>query len=74
MYQLIMSPCPQSCISIPEAPAVECAAPTAEAKQSDLETAEDPAISRLRPIQDGLDLWGIHRSSGDTVSGAPAPG
>jgi hypothetical protein len=46
----------------------------AEAKQSDLETAEDGAISRLRPIQDGLELWGIHRSSGDTGSGGPAPG
>jgi hypothetical protein len=29
--------------------------PVAEAKQSDLEIAEDAAISRLRPIQDGPD-------------------
>jgi hypothetical protein len=43
----------------------------AEAKQSDAETAEDAAISKLRPIQDGLDFLGIHRSSGDTGSGAP---
>jgi hypothetical protein len=45
----------------------------AEAKQSDLETAEDAAISRLRPIQDGLDPWENDRSSGATGSGAPAP-
>jgi hypothetical protein len=37
--------------------------PAAEAKQSNLETAEDVAISRLRPIQDGPDLWLEHRSS-----------
>jgi hypothetical protein len=48
--------------------------PVAEAKQSDLEAAQDAAISRLRPIQDGLDLWGIHMSSGVTGLGAPAPG
>jgi hypothetical protein len=47
--------------------------PAAESKQSDLETAEDAAITRLRPIQDGLELWRIQRSSGDTGSGGPAP-
>jgi hypothetical protein len=39
----------------------------------DLETADNAAISRLRPIQDRLELWEIHRSSSDTVFGAPAP-
>jgi hypothetical protein len=29
----------------------------AEAKQSDIETAKEAAISRLRQIQDGLDFW-----------------
>jgi hypothetical protein len=36
---------------------------SAEAKQSDLETVEDAAVSRLRPIQDGPDVWAMHRSS-----------
>jgi hypothetical protein len=45
-----------------------------EAKQSDVETAEDAAISRLRPTQDRLDLWENHRSSDVTGSGAPVPG
>jgi hypothetical protein len=40
---------------------------TAEAKQSDLETTEDAAISRLRPIQDSPDVWELHRSSAGTV-------
>jgi hypothetical protein len=31
---------------------------SAEAKQSDLETVEDAAISRMHPIQDGSDMWG----------------
>jgi hypothetical protein len=31
--------------------------PAAEAKQADIEISEDTAISRLRPIQDGLDYW-----------------
>jgi hypothetical protein len=45
----------------------------AEAKQSDVETAEDAAISRLRPIQDGIDFWGMH---GGAITGCipPAPG
>jgi hypothetical protein len=45
----------------------------AEADQSNIETAEEAAISRFRPIQDGLDSW-ADRSSHDTGSGAPAPG
>jgi hypothetical protein len=48
--------------------------PAAEAKQSDLETAEDAEISRLRPLQDGLELWEILSGSGDRGYGAPAPG
>jgi hypothetical protein len=47
--------------------------PAAEASQSDLETAEDAALSRLRPIQDGSDQWEEHRSSAATGSGGPAP-
>jgi hypothetical protein len=43
--------------------------PVAEAKQADLEVSEDAALSRLRPIQDGPDLWQEHRSSAATVSG-----
>jgi hypothetical protein len=45
----------------------------AEAKQFDVETAEDAAISRLRLIQDGLDLWRMQRGA-VTGLGAPAPG
>jgi hypothetical protein len=44
----------------------------AEAKQSDIETEEDAAISGRRPIQDGLDPW-ADKSSPGTGSGAPAP-
>jgi hypothetical protein len=36
---------------------------SADAKQSELETAKEAAIFRLRPIQDGLELWGNHRST-----------
>jgi hypothetical protein len=39
---------------------------SAEAKQSDLEAAEDAAVSRLRPIQDGPDMWELHRGSAAT--------
>jgi hypothetical protein len=46
---------------------------TAEATQSEVETAEEAAISRLRPIQDGLDFWG-DRSSPVTGSGVSASG
>jgi hypothetical protein len=45
----------------------------AQAKQSDVETARDAAISRLRPIQGGLDFWGMHGGA-VTGSGAPALG
>jgi hypothetical protein len=41
-----------------------------EAKQSDLESAEDAAISRLHQIHDGPDVWELHRSSEVTV---PSP-
>jgi hypothetical protein len=44
----------------------------AEAKQSDLHIAEDAALSRLRPIPDGPDQWGMHRSSSDSGSAGPA--
>jgi hypothetical protein len=46
----------------------------AEAKQSQVETAEEAAISRLCPIQDSFDFWELSRSSSATVSGAPTPG
>jgi hypothetical protein len=45
----------------------------AEASQSHIETVEDAVISRLRPIQDGLDFWGVHGGA-VTGSGALAPG
>jgi hypothetical protein len=45
----------------------------AEVRQSDIETVEEAAISRLRPIQDGIDFW-ADRSIQGTGSGAPAPG
>jgi hypothetical protein len=45
----------------------------AEAMQSEVEIAEEAAISRLRPIQDGLDFWG-DRSSPVPGSGISAPG
>jgi hypothetical protein len=45
---------------------------SAEAKQSDLEIAEDAAVSRLRSMQDGPDMWELHRSSEVTVSSVPA--
>jgi hypothetical protein len=48
--------------------------PSAEAKQDDIEIADEAAISRLRPIQDGLDYWQEHRSSAATGSGGSAPG
>jgi hypothetical protein len=43
-----------------------------EAEQSHIETVEDAEISRLRPVQDGLDFWGLH-GGGVIGSGAPAP-
>jgi hypothetical protein len=45
----------------------------AEAQQSEVNTAEEAAISRLRQIQDGIDFW-EGRSSLDTGSDASAPG
>jgi hypothetical protein len=45
----------------------------AEAKQSDIETAEEAAISRLGARQDGLDFWADRCSEG-TGPGVPAPG
>jgi hypothetical protein len=48
--------------------------PAAEAKQTDIEISDEPAVSRLRPIQDGLGSWQEHRSSAATGSGGPAPG
>jgi hypothetical protein len=48
--------------------------PAAKAKQADIETSEDAAISRLRPIQDGLDDFQEPRSSADTGLGVIAPG
>jgi hypothetical protein len=47
--------------------------PAAEAMKADLETAENAALSRLHPAQDGEDQWGVHRSSSITGSGGPAP-
>jgi hypothetical protein len=44
----------------------------AETKQADIETAEEAAIIRLRPIRDSLDFW-EDRISPATGSGAPAP-
>jgi hypothetical protein len=49
-----------------------CPRVSAEDKQTDLETVEDAAVSRLRPIQDSPDIWAMHRSSADTGSGVYA--
>jgi hypothetical protein len=46
---------------------------SAEAKQSDLEAAEAAAVSRLHPIQDGPDIWEMHRRSAVTESSVSAP-
>jgi hypothetical protein len=45
----------------------------AEAAQSEVETAEEAAISRLHSIQDGLDFW-ADRSSPRSGYGVPAHG
>jgi hypothetical protein len=42
-------------------------------KQDDIEISDDAAISRLRPIQDGLDYWQEHRSSAATGLDGPVP-
>jgi hypothetical protein len=33
---------------------------SAEADDKAVQVSEEAAISRLRPIQDGLDFWGVH--------------
>jgi hypothetical protein len=48
--------------------------PVADAKKSDVEISEDAGVSRLRPIQDGLDYWQENRSSAATGLGGAAPG
>jgi hypothetical protein len=55
-------------------PNISPAKPAAESLQTEIEISEDAAISRLRPIQDGLDDWQEHRSSANTGSGGSAPG
>jgi hypothetical protein len=47
---------------------------SSEAKHSQVVTAEEAAISRLLPVQDGYDFWEMCRSSTVTGLGAPAPG
>jgi hypothetical protein len=44
-----------------------------EAKQSYVQIAQEAAISRLCPIQDAYDFWGIDRSGPGTGSGGYAP-
>jgi hypothetical protein len=65
LFSQAISAMPKSATFVPR--------PAAEAKQSDLETAEDAALSRLRPIKDGPDQWQEH-SSAATGPGGPAPG
>jgi hypothetical protein len=48
--------------------------PAAETKQSDVEISEEAVITRLRPIEDGLNYWKENRSSASTVSRGSAPG
>jgi hypothetical protein len=48
--------------------------PAAEAMPSDLEIAEDAALSLLRPIPDGPDQWEVHIRCAVAGSGGPAPG
>jgi hypothetical protein len=48
--------------------------PSTEAKEEDVLVPEHAAVSRLCPIQDGLDYWEERRSSAGTGSGGPAPG
>jgi hypothetical protein len=43
---------------------------SAEASDMAVQISEEAAISRLRPIQDGLDFWGLH---GGAVTGSDAP-
>jgi hypothetical protein len=46
---------------------------SAEADDKAVQVSEEAAISRLRPIQDGLDFCGLHGGA-VTGSGAPSPG
>jgi hypothetical protein len=43
---------------------------SAEADDKAFQVSEEAAISRLRPIQDGHDFWGVH---GGAVTGSGAP-
>jgi hypothetical protein len=45
----------------------------AEASDKAVQISEEAAISRLRPIQEDLDFWGMHRGA-VTGSRAPEPG
>jgi hypothetical protein len=45
----------------------------AAANLTDIAISNDAVISRLRPIQDGLDYWQEHRSSANTDPGGSAP-
>jgi hypothetical protein len=45
----------------------------AEASEKAIQVSEEAAISRLRPIQDGQNFWGVHGGA-VTGSSAPAPG
>jgi hypothetical protein len=45
--------------------------PAAEAKESDLQIAEDAALSRLRPIPEGPDQWEVLRRRADSGLGGP---
>jgi hypothetical protein len=47
---------------------------SADAMEEDVLIAENAAVSRLRPIQDGLDYWEEYRSRAVTGVGGPAPG
>jgi hypothetical protein len=46
---------------------------SAEASDKAVQVSEEAAISRLRPLQDGLNFWGVHGDAA-TGSGAPEPG
>jgi hypothetical protein len=48
--------------------------PSAEAKEENVTIAEHAAVSRLCPIEDGLDYWGEPLRSAATGLGGPAPG
>jgi hypothetical protein len=48
--------------------------PASEAKDIEASIANESAISRLLPIQDGDDQWKLHMDSAATASGIHAPG